>query len=564
MRDRHRGVSIKVEDLSFFYGQKTILAGASFVLDSTKRNCLVGKNGVGKSTLLRILARDIKVSSGRIIASNPRYTVEYVPQIIPFVREEIGALDFLLKATGAGERLAKLEFYHKHTAQPGLLDEFEDFVSKHDEVEIYASVTRAREGLSSFVGLASAEENKPIQKLSGGQKTRLFILQALTSQPDLLLLDEPDNNLDWEGRDWLIGEIREYPNTLLVVGHRIEFVNQIAERVFELSDRDHQIYTHTGNYSSYLEVEAKREGLDEKERLQIERERRRLKAAIQKQLRLAQRSKRGVKRKTDKDKLAAKYKSGRAAQRHQDQAAKLKRRLEELPEIERLKLAELKIDIEPAHCGYNALTLTDLDKSYDEILFKDFSLTVSKGEHIAIIGPNASGKTTLLKIIAGLVEPDQGEITLGKKVVIGYFPQEPEGLPDMTVLDYFRQNVAMDLTSLRRELHHYLFTEEEVLTRITSLSAGERVRLFLVQFALSHANLLILDEPTNNLDPVSRERLMKALVDYPGTILVASHDRDFLERLSIGRTLHLGEGRIETEYGLTIDRTPTKEKRTNE
>ena len=168
------------------------------------------------------------------------------------------------------------------------------------------------------------------------------------------------------------------------------------------------------------------------------------------------------------------------------------------------------------------------------------------------MGPNASGKSTLLKMVAGLVEPDEGEVRLAKGVVVGYFPQEQEGLPDVTILDYFRNNVAMDQTSIRRELHHYQFTENEVLTRIRSLSAGERARVFLVQFALSHANLLLLDEPTNNLDPHSRERLADALADYVGTIVIVSHDSTFLSRLSIEKTLRLGGGAIRTEYGLAL------------
>jgi ATPase subunit of ABC transporter with duplicated ATPase domains len=553
---RPGGVSIRVLNLSFSYGDRTILDGASFTMDNTRRSCLVGKNGVGKSTLLRILARELHASGGRVIASNPRYTVEYVPQIIPVVDEATGALDQLLEASGVAEKVAKLEFYHQHVTEPGLMDDFEEFVSQHDEAQIYASVQRVRVGLSSFVGLASSEGNKPLRELSGGQKARLFILQALTSRPDLLLLDEPDNNLDSEGREWLIGEIREYPNTVLVVGHRIEFVDQLADRVLELSDRDHKIYAYTGNYSSYLEAKAGQEELDERERLQIEKERRRLRAAIQKQLRLAARSQRGPKRRRDRDKMAAKHKSARAAQKHQEQAATLKKRLATLPDIERPKHAELKIDLEPAHCGQNVVVVAGVSKAYRRSLFEDFSSVVRRGDRVAIVGPNASGKTTLLKIIAGLAEPDEGEVKLAKGVVVGYLPQEQEGLPDMTVLDYFRNTVAMDVTSLRRELFHYLFTVDEVSTNIQSLSAGERVRLFLVQFALSHANLLLLDEPTNNLDAASRDRLAKSLMDYAGTILVVSHDEGFLEKLSIDKTLRLGGGRVQTEYGLALEPKP--------
>jgi ATP-binding cassette subfamily F protein 3 len=190
-----------------------------------------------------------------------------------------------------------------------------------------------------------------------------------------------------------------------------------------------------------------------------------------------------------------------------------------------------------------------LSKSYERPLFHDFSMRVTRGQRIAILGPNASGKSTLLKMIAGLVRPDEGEIRIGKGVVMGYFPQEHEGLPDNTVLDHLRRTVPLDITSLRRELHHYQLTEDEVWTNVRCLSAGERARLLLLQFALSHANLLLLDEPTNSLDPDMRSTLADSLAQYGGSVLVVSHDHSFLERLSVDRILRLGDGAIRVEYG---------------
>jgi ATP-binding cassette subfamily F protein 3 len=174
---------------------------------------------------------------------------------------------------------------------------------------------------------------------------------------------------------------------------------------------------------------------------------------------------------------------------------------------------------------------------------------VTRGQRIAILGPNASGKSTLLKMIAGLVQPDEGEIRIGKGVVMGHFPQEPEGLPDSTVLDYLRRTVPLDITSLRRELHHYQLNEDEVLTSVRSLSAGERARLLLLQFALSHANLLLLDEPTNSLDPESQSALADSLAQYGGSVILVSHDYSFLEKLSVDRILRLGDRAIRVEYG---------------
>jgi ATP-binding cassette subfamily F protein 3 len=420
-----------------------------------------------------------------------------------------------------------------------------------DSKETYRVIADARKGLTAFVGLSPGDHNMPLKSLSGGQRTRLLLLRALASQPDLLLLDEPDNNLDGHGRQWLVSTIKGYPGTVLVVGHRAQFIGEIAERILELCDREHQVHTYTGSYAEYLEIRAARANSEEKERLQVEKERRRLKAAIQKQLRLAQRSRRGPGQRKDKDKLAAKHKSARAAQKHQEQATRLKRRLAQVPNIERHHVSELNIRIQPAHCGYSVIRASGLKKGYGRTLFQGFSLRVTRGEHIAVLGPNASGKTTLLRVLAGLVEPDEGDIHLGQGVVVGYFPQELEGLPDTLVLEYFRQRVVMGVTSLRRELSHYQFTEDDVFSRLRSLSAGERARVFLVQFALSQSYLFLLDEPTNNLDPQSRARLIDALANYAGTMLVVSHDEAFLSELSIDKTLRLGEGAILTEYGLT-------------
>lgn len=538
------GVSIRAENLEFSHGAKTVLDGASFTLDSNSRACLVGRNGVGKSTLLAILARQLEPDGGQIIASKPGYEVALVPQSIPPLRSDLGALDFLVQQHAV--ETAPLTIQASRSGGP------ESLASCLVVEEAPDLIAKARKGLTAFVGLQPKDDNRPVVRLSGGQKTRLFILRALSSHADLLLLDEPDNNLDQQGRLWLVETIKGYPGTVLVVGHRAEFISEVAERVLELSYRDRKVRTYSGSYSDYLEHKAASAHLEDKERLHIDRERRRLKAAIQKQLRLAQRSARGPRRARDGDKMASKHKSARAAQKHQAQAAVLKQRLAGLPEVERHRLPELKIRIEPAHCGHHPVTMEGLSKSYGRTLFKRFSLRVDRGQHIAVVGPNASGKSTLLKMVAGLVEPDEGEVGLGKGVVVGHFPQEQEGLPDVTVLDYFRNNVTMDLTSIRRELHHYQFTDHEVLTPIRALSAGERARVFLVRFALGHANLLLLDEPTNNLDPHSRERLAEALADYVGTMLVVSHDSTFLRRLSIEKTLRLGGGAVRTEYGLAL------------
>jgi ATPase subunit of ABC transporter with duplicated ATPase domains len=410
----------------------------------------------------------------------------------------------------------------------------------------------AKKGLTTFVGLPPGDENTPVDSLSGGQKTRLLLLRALAGEPDLLLLDEPDNNLDQLGRQWLIDAIRRHYGTLLIVGHREKFISQVAQRVLELSDHDHKVHTYTGSYDDYLERRAGKEQTAEKERLQTDKERRRLKAAIQKQVRLARRSQRGAGRPKDGDKIAAKHKSARGAQKHHEQVTRLKKRLADLPDVQQRRHSELKIHLQPTDCGHMVIRASKLKKVYHRRLFADFSLRVTKGQHIAVVGPNASGKTTLLRMLAGLTEPDAGKIRLGQGVVVGYFPQELEGLPDISVLEHFRQSVVMDVTSLRRELSHYQFTEANVLADIHSLSAGERARVFLVQFALSRANLLLLDEPTNNLDPRSRERLTEALAEYAGTMLVVSHDLPLLSKLSIDKTLRLGDGVIHTEYGLTV------------
>jgi ATP-binding cassette subfamily F protein 3 len=478
--------------------------------------------------------------------------VAYVPQATTAWTDKTGALDLLLQplpgAVSVGDSEASLD---QATGEaplgPG------DGLARHmHSREAYRARASAKKGLTSFVGLPPGDQNRPVSSLSGGQKTRLLLLHALGSEPDLLLLDEPDNNLDQPGRQWLIDAIAAHRGTVLIVGHRESFISQVAQRVLELSARDHKIHAYTGSYVEYLEHKTAREQMEEREKLLTDKERKRLKAAIQKQVRLARRSQRGAGQPRDKDKIAAKHKSARAAQKHQEQVTRLKRRLANLPAAQRRQSSPLKIHLQPAECGHAVIRASRLKKAYHRTLFEGFSLRVTRGQHLAVVGPNASGKTTLLRILAGLTEPDEGEIQLGQGVVVGYFPQDLEGLPDVSVLEHFRHSVVMDVTSLRRELSHYQFTEANVLAGMRSLSAGERARVFLVQFALSQANLLLLDEPTNNLDPQSRERLTEALADYAGTMLVVSHDLPLLSRLSIHKTLRVSDGVIHTEYGLRV------------
>ncbi len=549
---RQRHFSIRVENLTFSCGAQTILDSACFTLDNTRTSCLVGKNGVGKTTLLRILARQFKPHGGEIVASRPDYTVACVPQATGALTAQTGALDFLLQPWPGAVSVHDPESSLDRTVGETPLGRSGGLARRMHTRDAYRARASAKKGLVSFVGLPPGDENRPVGSLSGGQKTRLLLLHALAGDPDLLLLDEPDNNLDQPGRQWLIDAIRGHHGTVLIVGHRESFISQVAHRVLELSDHDHKVHTYTGSYADYLEHKAAKEQMEEKERLHTDKERRRLKAAIQKQVRLARRSQRGPGQPKDRDKIAAKHKSARAAQKHHKQVTRLKKRLADLPAVQQRQFSPLKIHLQPADCGHAVIRASKLKKTYHRTLFEDFFLRVSKGQHIAVVGPNASGKTTLLRMLAGLAEPDEGEIQLGHGVVVGYFPQELEGLPDISVLEYFRQSVVMDVTSLRRELSHYQFTEANVLAGMRSLSAGERARVFLVQFALSQANLLLLDEPTNNLDPQSRERLTEALADYAGTMLVVSHDLPLLGELSIHKTLRLGDGVIHTEYGFTM------------
>lgn len=541
------GVSIKAENLSFTYGALSILENASFTLTPRQVTCLVGENGVGKSTLLKILARQLEASSGTITSSKPAYTVEYVPQITPQLpNQEQTAFEFLLETQGLDELFKKLEYFYQNMNDPKVIQEYKQFLEEHDETKLYQARQEIEDVLERFIHLSSSEQEKGISQLSGGQKTRLLLVKSFLSQPDLLLLDEPDNNLDVEALGWLLREIKKFPNTILVIGHKVSFIDQIAQKILEFRQEDHKVYFHTGNYSSYLEIMLQQKDLKEKEQDRILEERKELKKAIQKKLKLAQRSEKGRKQKRDNEKLATHAKIERATQHYQGVARKLKEQLEELPNPEKKKELIFNMKIEPSPSGQNILSLKDLSKRYSTPLFSELNLILSKGEHMVVVGPNASGKSTLLKIIQGEVAPDNGQVNLGSRVIVGYFPQEQEGLPDVTVLEFFKKTVSLPETELKRSLHgHFLFSENEVLRKIKNLSAGKRARVFFAQFALLKANLLLLDEPTNNLDPKAREAVVQMLTDYKGAILVVSHDWEFLEKLRIDKTLVLNKKNTE-------------------
>lgn len=499
--------------ISKSFGEDVIVANGSFHIEDNEKAALVGPNGAGKSTLLKMIIGELPADSGEIILTKGR-TAGYLAQhqemqsgnsiydevklakadIIEMERQ-IRAIEMELKYL-EGEALAsKLESYNRLTAA------FE----RNNGYAYESEITGVLKGL----GFGESEFNKKVDTLSGGQKTRVSLGKLLLTKPDILLLDEPTNHLDLNSITWLETYLLNYRGAVLIVSHDRYFLNRVVTKVLEIEAG--QLMTYMGNYSDYA---AKKQMLREarlKEYLNQQQEIRHQEAVIEK-LRSFNREK-SIRRAESRERMLEKM-------------TLVEKPVEQNTEF-RLRLEPSKVS------GNDVLSVDRLSKSFsDQILFENISFDIKRGEHVAIIGDNGTGKTTLLKILNQVIPADSGSFSLGTNVEIGYYDQEHHVLHmDKTIFEEISDDYPqLTNTQIRNMLAAFLFTGDDVFKRIGDLSGGERGRVSLAKLMLSEANFLILDEPTNHLDIISKEILEKALNEYAGTVLYVSHDRYFINQ----------------------------------
>ena len=493
------------------FGTDVILKNASFHIEDREKAAVVGINGAGKSTLLKILVGETDADSGEVILSKGKtmgYLAQHqdlksqhsiydelltVKQDVITLEAEIRALEKEMKALKGEELEAALERYAR------MNHEFEQKNGYAYKSEVV--------GVLKGLGFDEEDFQKQVDTLSGGQKTRVSLGKLLLSHPDLILLDEPTNHLDMNSIAWLETFLLNYDGAVLVVAHDRYFLNRIATKIIELDAGDMTVFQ--GNYSDYAAKKAQLREAKMTAWLNQQREIRRQEEVIAK-LKSFNREK-SIRRAESREKMLEKIEV-----------------LEKPTEVR----ADMHITLEPkVTSGNDVLTVEGLSKAFGSLtLFENLSFSIKRGERIALIGNNGTGKTTILKILNGLLPADNGTFSLGSKVCIGYYDQEHHVLhPEKTLFEEISDTYPdLDNTAIRSTLAAFLFTGDDVFKRIQDLSGGERGRVSLAKLMLSEANFLILDEPTNHLDIVSKEILEQAINKYTGTVLYVSHDRYFI------------------------------------
>lgn len=504
---------LSCSNISKTFGTDQILSRVSFHIEEHERAAVVGINGAGKSTLFKIIAQELLPDEGGVALSKGK-TLGYLAQ-----QQDISGsrtiFDELMEVKRPilelEERLRALELKMKSAAGPELDRLLESYSRLDHEFELQNGYAWKSEitGVLKGLGFAEDEFSKPVRELSGGQKTRVSLGKLLLSSPDIILLDEPTNHLDMESIAWLETYLMNYPGTVLIVAHDRYFLDRVVTKIVELDQGKATVFQ--GNYSAYSEKKALIRANIMKAYLNQQQEIRHQEEVIAK-LRSFNREK-SIKRAESREKLLSKIDV-----------------LEKPLEVN----DSMSITLEPnVVSGNDVLAVRGLTKSFDgQTLFSGVDFDIRRGERVAIIGNNGTGKTTILKILNGLLPQDSGEFRLGSKVHIGYYDQEHQVLHmDKTLFQELQDTYpAMNNTQIRNALAAFLFTGDDVFKLIRDLSGGERGRVSLAKLMLSEANFLILDEPTNHLDITSKEILEQALTHYTGTVLYVSHDRYFINK----------------------------------
>ena len=502
---------LSCNNISKSFGTDVIIKSCSFNIEDHEKAAIVGINGAGKSTLLKIITGIEPADTGLVTLAKDK-TLGYLAQ-----QQNLGSdntiYDELLSVKqyilDMEKELRSIE-KRMNTADG---DELENLMKKYSDLnhrfEMENGYAYKSEITGVLKGLGFSEEDFTlnVNTLSGGQKTRVALGRLLLAKPDIILLDEPTNHLDMESIRWLENYLLNYNGAVLIVAHDRYFLDKIVSKIIELDNGVATVFS--GNYTDYAAKKAILRNMKLKEYLNQQREIKHQEDVITK-LKQFNREK-SIKRAESREKMLDKIEIVDKPQELND---------------------KMNIKLEPnVVSGNDVLTISGLSKSFDDVtLFDNIDIEIKRGERVALIGNNGTGKTTILKLINGIIEPDSGSIYLGAKVNIGYYDQEHHVLdPDKTIFDEIRDAYPdLNNTQIRNTLAAFLFTNEDVFKYIRDLSGGENGRVSLAKLMLSNANFLILDEPTNHLDIVSKEILENALNNYTGTVLFVSHDRYFI------------------------------------
>lgn len=518
---------ISIENLSKSYGEKTLFNEISFGINEGDKIGIIGINGTGKSTLLKIIAGIESYDSGNIITKN-NIVIEYLPQH-PYFDENSNVIQQVFKGTSPIMKTIKnyenaLEEVELNPEDKSLQKKLMDLTSKMDNLNLWQIESEAKAILTTF-GITNFYEK--VKNLSGGQKKRIALCSSLVNPCDLLILDEPTNHMDNKIITWLEEYLNKRKGALVMITHDRYFLDRVTNKILEISKG--RLFNYSGNYSIFLEKKAEREELE--------------KSSESKRQNLLRRELQWIKR-------GAKARS-----------TKQKARIDRFNKLseESIDLDDNKVDISTSftRLGKKVIELKDISKSFgDKTLIKDFNYIVLPKDRIGIVGPNGAGKSTLIKILNGDLTPDKGTIEIGETVKIGYFSQECGSIDDdLRVIEYIRETAEFITTSdgskisASQMLERFLFDSEMQWSLIRKLSGGEKRRLYLLKVLMDAPNVLLLDEPTNDLDTETLTILEDYLENFNGSVISVSHDRYFLDKIADKIFVFEGNGVIQKHTG---------------
>lgn len=537
---------LTVRDITKWFGDVKVLDRINFTLNRGERAGLIGPNGSGKTTLLRIITGQFAPDRGHVLLSPKNLRVGYLAQALEFapgavVGDVLAAAECLaqdcepggINTEAAEARLQRLAEAVAAATNGDLEAAMAEYDAALAEYQALGGSARYADASAVLAGLGMADigHDRRVSSLSGGQKTRLGLARLLLSEPDLLLLDEPTNHLDIVALEWLEGYLADYPGAVLIVSHDRAFLDRTVTRVLSLDDVTRTLKEYAGGYSDYA--------------FAVDRELDKQWAAYHEQQERFRKLESSIRRLSNQ----AKNIEGETIHFYWRRIAKdlARRAVVQKERLERMMDSEDALDkpgqtwkmklefVDVSRSGQDVLQVRDLHFGYTphRPLLDEVNLHLAYGERAVLIGPNGTGKTTLLKLIMGQLQPWSGEIRLGRGVKVGYMAQEQENLDgSATPLSLIRRTAPLDETDARSFLHYFLFAGDEVFTPISRLSFGERSRLSLALLAVQGCNFLLLDEPVNHLDIPSRERFEQAIARFEGTVLAVVHDRYFIERLA--------------------------------
>ncbi len=500
---------LAVDGISKSYSERKLLDGMSIGINEGEKIGLIGINGTGKSTLLKIIAGDEVPDTGRIMKGSD-IRIEYLPQN-PLFEDKVTVLQHVFKGNSPVMKLLReyentLQMVNGHPGDSRQEKRLVDLAQKMDSMEAWTIENEAKAILTK---LGISDFQADVGKLSGGQRKRVAMASALIDSADLLILDEPTNHIDNDTVDWVEKYLNKRKGALLMVTHDRYFLERVANRIIEIDKG--KLYSYQANYSKYLEMKSEREELEQSS----DRKRQGL---LRRELEWIRRG---------------------AQARSTKQKARIDRFEKLQDEQTSLSSGSFEIKAGSARLGKKIIELEHVSKSFPGIdLINDFSYILLRDDRIGIIGPNGTGKSTMLKIIAGVLNPDSGNVITGDTVKIGFFSQENDEMKgDLRVIDYIREEAEVITTSdgdisASQMLDRFLFPQDVQWTPIAKLSGGEKRRLYLLRVLMGAPNILLLDEPTNDLDIQTLTILESYLDEFPGAVIVVSHDRYFLDRVA--------------------------------